>query len=47
MGRIELGFMAAGSALMTAGAAIIHWPAALCVAGALIFAAGFPRGGSA
>ena len=47
MGRIEYACVATGSALMTAGAAIMHCPAGLSLAGAVIFIAGFPRGGSA
>lgn len=46
MRRIELACMALGAVLVVAGVAVLLWPVALVVAGALLIAAGAPRSGA-
>ncbi len=46
MRRVENACMALGAALIVACSAIVFWPAALGVAGAMLIAAAWPKGGA-
>jgi hypothetical protein len=46
MRRIEQACMALGAVLIVGCAAVVYWPASLGVAGAMLVAAGWPKGTS-